>query len=299
MHRSMKIAFSTVACPDWTLERVMSFADEVEYQGVELRTFGWGGTDLACEPALTDPKKIRRLAIESGTHVMSLGTSLRFDAPVWPPVIGRALPGHDSNLQTARRFVALANDIECPHLRVFGFDATTGEKRGRTVARVIERLQELLTAASKHRVAIVFENGGTFSKAEQVAEVLRECQSPWLGASYNIAVGARGGDQVEAALDLLGDRLISVKLKDLRGNQPVEIGHGEIPLERGVSHLARCDYTGWLVVEWMRYWRPELAEADGVLRRALATVESWMLAARDNRAPRTSVRTPATAAAGA
>lgn len=299
MHRSMKIAFSTVACPDWTLERVMSFADEVEYQGVELRTFGWGGTDLACEPALTDPKKVRRLAIESGTHVMSLGTSLRFDAPVWPPVIGRALPGHDSNLQSARRFVALANDIECPHLRVFGFDATTGEKRGRTVARVIERLQELLTAASKHRVSLVFENGGTFSRAEQVAEVLRECPSPWLGASYNIAVGARDGDQVEAALDMLGDRLISVKLKDLQGNQPVEIGHGEIPLERGVSHLARTEYTGWLVVEWMRYWRPELAEADGVLRRALKTVESWMLAARESHAPRTNVHSPATAAAGA
>ena len=299
MHRSMKVAFSTVACPDWTLEHVMSFADEVEYQGVELRTFGWGGTELACEPALTDPGKIRRLAIESGTHVMSLGTSLRFDAPVWPPVIGRALPGHDSNLQQARRFVALANDIECPHLRVFGFEATNGERRARTVARVVERLQELLTAASKHRVALVFENGGSFSRAEHVAEVLRECQSPWLGAAYNIAVGARSDDRVEAALDLLGDRLVSVKLKDLRGNQPVEIGHGEIPLERGVAHLSRNEYAGWLVVEWMRYWRPELAEADGVLRRALGTVESWMLNARESHAPRAGVYSPATAATAA
>ncbi|QKK08252.1 MAG: sugar phosphate isomerase/epimerase [Planctomycetota bacterium] len=161
------------------------------------------------------------------------------------------------------------------------------------------RLQELLTAASKHRVSLVFENGGTFSRAEQVAEVLRECPSPWLGASYNIAVGARDGDHVEAALDLLGDRLISVKLKDLQGNQPVEIGHGEIPLERGVSHLVRTEYTGWLVVEWMRCWRPELAEADGVLRRALKTVESWILAARESHVPRTSVHSPATAAASA
>lgn len=276
----MKIAFSTVACPDWTLEHVMSFADEAEYQGVELRTFGWGGTDLTCEPALTDPAKVRRLAIESGTHVMCLGTSLRFDAPYWPPVIGRALPGHDSNLRHACRLVELANDLECPYLRVFGFESPGGEKRARTTARVIERLQELLTAASKHRVSLLFENGGSFSQAEHVAEILRECRSPWLGASYNIAVGVRSGDQVEAAIDLLGDQLIAVKLKDLQGTQPVELGHGEIPLERAIKHLAHNNYAGWAVVEWMRYWRPELAEPEGVLRRALAKVEAWSLAAQ-------------------
>lgn len=275
----MNIAFSTVACPDWTLERVMSFADDAEYQGVELRSFGWGETGFACEPALTDPKKVRRLAIESGTHVMCLGTSLRFDAPVWPPVIGRALPGHDRNLREACRFVALANELECPTLRVFGFDPGNGEKRHKTVARVVERLQELLAAASKHRVSIVFENGGVFERAEHVAEVLSECDSPWLGASYNIAVGAHGGDHVEAALDLLGDRLVSVKLKDMRGKQPVEIGHGDMPLERGVGHLARTGFGGWVVVEWIRHWRPELAEPEGVLRRALETTEGWVLAA--------------------
>lgn len=276
----MKIAFSTVACPDWTLERVMSFADDAEYQGVELRTFGWGCTDVACEPALTDPTKTRRLAIESGTHVMCLGTSLRFDPPVWPPVVGRALPGHDRNLELAKRFIGLADDLECPHLRVFGFDSPKGEKRTRTVARVVERLHELLAVASKHRVGLVFENGGAFSRAAEVAEVLRECDSPWLGAAYNITVGVRDGDHVEEALDLLGDRLLTVKLKDMQGTQPVEIGHGEMPLERGVKHLARLDYSGWLVVEWMKHWRPELAAPEGVLRRALETVETWVIESR-------------------
>ncbi|MDQ7014033.1 MAG: sugar phosphate isomerase/epimerase family protein [Planctomycetota bacterium] len=275
----MKIAFSTVACPDWTLERVMSFADDAEYQGVELRTFGWSCTDFACDPALTDSTKVRRLAIESGTHVMCLGTSLRFDAPVWPPVMGRAMPGHDRNLEDAKRFIALANDMECPHLRVFGFDSPKGEKRSRTVARVVERLQELLAVASKHRVTLALENGGAFSHAAQVAEVLDECDSPWLGAAYNITVGARDGDHVEEAIDLLGERLVTVKLKDMQGTQPVEIGHGEMPLERGVKHLARLDYPGWLVVEWMKHWRPELAEPEGVLRRALETVETWVLEA--------------------
>lgn len=276
----MKLAFSTVACPDWTLEGVMSFAGRTEYDGVELRTFGWGGTELACDPALTDAAKVRRLAIESGTHVMCLGTSVKFDDRIWPPVLGRALPDHDRSIQAGRKFVALADDLECPFVRVFGFEAHGGEKRAKTVERVVERLSLVLAAAAKRRVFVVLENGGSFAGARDLAEVIAACDSPWLGACYNIAVGAEAGDDVGSAIDLLGDRLWTVKLKDLRGKGPVEIGQGEAPLADGVRHLVRTGYTGWLVVEWMRFWRPELAEAGGVLTRAMATVQGWIAEAR-------------------
>ncbi len=276
----MKLSFSTVACPDWTLERVMSFADEHEYDGVELRTFGWGGTELACDPALTDGAKVRRLAIESGTHIMCLGTSVKFDDRIWPPVLGRALPDHDRSIQAGRRFVDLADDIECPCVRVFGFESHAGETREKTVERVVERLRLVLAAAAKRRVGIVLENGGSFARAEHLAEILGACDSPWLGACYNIAVGAEAGDRVEDGIDLLADRLWTVKLKDLRGREPVEIADGETPLARGVKRLVDAGFDGWLVVEWMRFWRPELAEAEGVLIRAMATLQRWIAEAQ-------------------
>lgn len=276
----MKLAFSTVACPDWTLERVMSFADRVEYDGVELRTFGWGCSDLACDPALTASAKVRRLATESGTQLMCLGTSLKFDDRVWPPVLGRALPDFARSIQAATRFIGLANDLECPMLRVFGFQSHGGEPRRKTAQRVVERLREVLTAASKHRVAIVLENGGSFARAEHVAEVIAACDSPWIGACYNVAVGAEAGDDVAVATDLLGDRLWTVKLKDFRGRTPVEIGAGEVPLAMCVERLGRSGYDGWLVVEWMRHWRPELAEPEGVLTRAMDTIQGWLAPTR-------------------
>ncbi len=272
----MKLAFSTIACPDWTLERVMGSACRAGYDGVELRTFGWGGTALACDPALTDAAKVRLLAIESGTHIMCLGTSVKFDDRVWPPVIGRALPGHARCVQAGRRFVDLADDLECPAIRVFGFESHRGERRGKTVKRLVERLREVLDAAAKRRVTVLIENGGSFAKAEYLAEVLDACDSPHLGACYNLAVGAEAGDRVEQAIDLLGDRLSSVKLKDLRDRAPVEIGQGEMPLRQGVQHLARAGYDGWTVVEWMRFWRPELAEPEGVLTRAMQTLRGWI-----------------------
>jgi sugar phosphate isomerase/epimerase len=272
----MKVAFSTIACPDWTLEHVMSFADEVEFDGVELRSFGWSGSDLACDPALTDAAKVRRLAIESGTHVMCLGTSLKFDDPIWPPVVGHALPGHDRCVQAARRFIELADDLECPCVRVFGFQSQGGEKHAKTVGRVVNRLGAVLDVAGTRRVRIVLENGGSFDTAEHLAEVIRECGSPWIQASYNMAVGAEAGGDVEEAIDLLGDRLMSVRLNDMQGKTPVEIGQGEVPIARGVQHLARVGFDGWLVVDWMRFWQPGIAEGDGVLRRSMETIQSMI-----------------------
>ncbi len=44
---AIKLAFSTVACPDWTLSQVVDRASEMGYQGVELRTLGPGGSAAA------------------------------------------------------------------------------------------------------------------------------------------------------------------------------------------------------------------------------------------------------------
>lgn len=282
----MRIAFSTVACPDWTLERVMSFADEAEFDGVELRTFGWGASGLACDPALTDGTKVRRLAIESGTHIMSLGTSVKFDDPVRPPILGLALPSKDRCVDEGRRFLQLADEIECPCVRVFGFEAPGGERPAKTRDRIVRRLGMLLDGARSRRIRVVIENGGSFGRAEDLAEIITRCASPWLGAAYNVAVGASVGDEPERALDLLGDRLWSVKLKDLRGEQAVEIGQGDVPLARTVQHLAKAGSDAWLVVEWMRYWMPALEPAEGVLPRAMDTLQGWIAGAAGAPAPR-------------
>lgn len=288
----MKIAFSTVACPDWTLERVLSFTDEVEYDGVELRTFGWGESDFTCEPALTAAAKLRRMGLESGTDLMCLATSLKFDDAVRPPVVGRVLPGHDRWLQESRRFVALADELECPLLRVFGYESPAGERRSRTIARIVERLGEVLSAAGKRRVTVVLENGGSFRRARDLAEIIAACDSPWIGAAYDVAVGASAGDRPEDAIDLLGERLQTVKLRDVRDERLVEIGHGEIPLEGCVRRLASDGFRGWLVVEWPRVWRPDLEPAEGVLQRSLGTIEGWI---RQSRRGRRAAGTPAEA----
>ena len=271
----MHIAFSTVACPDWTLERVFSFADEVEYDGVELRTFGWGASALTCEPALTDAAKLRRLAAGSGTVLATLATSCRFDALIRPPVLGHLLPGRRVEVETARRCIALADELECPAVRVFAFETHGSERRERATLRIVERLREACDAARARRVRVLLENGGSFPTARDIARVIEQVESPCLGAAYNVAVAHAAGEDPASAPDTLGERMWSVKIKDIRRKTPVEPGTGDVPLRPFVERLARSGYVGWLVVEWVRLWAPELAEPEGVLRRAVDRLREW------------------------
>ena len=62
-------AFSTVACHEWTLDRVALAAQRLGFASVELRTFGVDSRSFACDPALTDAAKVRRLFAEVGVSI--------------------------------------------------------------------------------------------------------------------------------------------------------------------------------------------------------------------------------------
>src|SRR5690606_1814955 len=117
----IKPAFSTVACPDWTLERVFRTAAEYGYEGVELRTFGFGSTCVACDPARTATEKIQALSEETGVRIATLATGISFEAPIRPPVIGRVISDTERPQREAKRMVDLAVAINAPFVRVFGF----------------------------------------------------------------------------------------------------------------------------------------------------------------------------------
>lgn len=89
----MKPAFSTIACPDWTLDRIVPLARELGYAGIELRSFGQtgggqSGSDLACEPCYTSARKLRELFETEGVEPACIATSIRYDHVVFPPSSG-------------------------------------------------------------------------------------------------------------------------------------------------------------------------------------------------------------------
>jgi len=271
-----RIAFSTVACPEWPLDRVFSNAEVWRCDGVELRTDGYGAARFACDPCLTDNAKIRRLATDAGVQIASVATGLRFDEPIRPPVIGRVISDTERAVREARRALDLAAALQCPMVRVFGFEAALGEARHRAVRRIVERLELVMSRARNLGVRVVIENGGSFPTATDLAELMDLLDHPLLGASYSMATAYTAGESPDQGANVLADRLWLARIKDCTAQRrPCPPGKGVLPVARFVEAASRANPDAWLVVEWDRAWIDGLAPADEVLPEAFHRVAGW------------------------
>ena len=272
----MKFAFSTVACPDWTLDRVVAFARQAGYAGVELRSFGHADPRLTCDPCHTDGAKARRLFDEAGVDPIGIATSIRYDAPVWPPFIGRVIGDFDLPVRQTKSAVEVARGMGADYARVFGFELRQGEERSRGSRRVLERARAAATTARHTGVRLALENAGSWSTGAQLAELIDACADPLVGGIYSVAAAGEADEAPEAGIAALGDRLLGVKLIDTRKGRPVPLGQGEQPIERTVRALARAGYEGWITVEWPRLWIKGLSEPEQTLTQAADRLYGWL-----------------------
>lgn len=271
----MKPAFSTVACPTWTFEKLAEQGGAWGFLGVELRTFGSGSTRLACDPALTGGEKLRRLMRRTGFEFASLATGVRFDEPITPPVMGRVFSDTERSVREAKSAIDLAASLGCPYVRVFGFEYGS-ERRASALARIVERLKKAVDHCSNRGVELVLENGGSFPTGVDLAEVLDAVDHPRLLAGYSIPVAMAAGENPASGINVLGERLAVVKVKDVKEGRPCALGDGEIDCRPGVEALAKCGFDGWVVFEYDRLWFKDVPEPDDVLARSARTLFSWI-----------------------
>lgn len=272
----MKHAFSTVACPEWTLQRVAEFASSAGFDGVELRSFGHDSGELACEPTQIAAAKARELLEDHGLDAATVATSVRYDKPViFPPIVGRALVDSDIPVRATKAAVQTAASLECPFVRVFAFELMAGESRKGGLRRILPRLDLAVKTARHTGVRVLLENGGSFPTAADLAEIIDAVGSPLLAAAYSPAVAAAAGEDPGTGVALLGDRLCSVKLRDLAGGRPAALGEGDLPTETVATLLRDRGYDGWLVYELDRLWLREPADPTDLLRHAAQTMTRW------------------------
>lgn len=272
----LRPAFSTVACPDWPLERVAQAAAEFRFDGVELRTFGQGKSEFACEPGLTDPSKVRRLFADVGVQIAGMATGVRFDAPIFPPVIGNILPQREASVREGKRCVANASACGSRYVRVFGFEIGKKENRAAALDRICDRLAKVCDHARNRDVTVLLENAASFPGAEDVATILDRVQSPQLGVCYDLASAHAIGESPEAGVRILGSAIKAVRVRDTEDGKPVPLGQGELPNRELIAALRKASVSAWLIFTWDRAWMPHLAPAEKVLPEAAHRLWDWI-----------------------
>lgn len=254
-------AFSTVACPDWTIRQAIEAAELFGYLGVEWRTLGSGSGDFACEPFLTDPAKQVLMHRRAGVVPCCLATSLRYDHRPTPAILGEITFDRDKPIRATREAVALAAELGCPFVRVFAFEVRPRETRARAVRRISENLALALATARHSGVRLLLENGGSFNTSADLIELIDAQRNSLLAAAYNPAVALLAGEDPADGIRRLGDRLQIVKLKDYHDGRPCPLGQGDLRVDAVLRTLLDLDFDGWAVYEYDRAWLPEEARA--------------------------------------
>lgn len=287
------LCFSTVACPDWDVNRVVAAAQEWGYQGVELRTLGTGSSQIASDPALSDPDKTRHAFESAGVKISCLATSVALHY--------KSHAEAEQALAGARTFVDLAARLGCERIRTFGYQVYPGETRYQAVRRIADRYARLAEYAENvpgGPVEIVIENAGSFARARELWNLTNFTEHPLIGVCWNAAYAASIGERPGTSVTCLNHRIRYAKLKDAvvgEGSGFVQIGSGTVENERFVEILRGIGYDGWLCVEWDKLWLPGLSPAEEILPQAREILTQWMTVAVDKKGNPLSKREAASA----
>lgn len=282
----MKIAFSTVATPEMTMPEVAAGASRWGYQGVELRLAPApdtvGSPRLACDPMSINADTLRRVFDDAGVVPMCLATGVRFDRPVWPPVLGRLFLSEEVGVAETKAAVVQAHEAGVPFVRVFGHQTQGGEPRGWSLRRIADRLALAAQTARNTRVRLLIENSGSFLRGEDLAALHARVRSPFLKMSYSVVAGVQGGDCPISEVERLRNHLAVVKVCDLgEDGRPVALGEGVLPIAGVIRALRDTGYTGWVVYEFPRLWRSDLAAGAPALGEVAERLYAWAGAPAD------------------
>ena len=270
------VTFSTLACPNWTVQEVITKASEFGYDGIEWR----GGPQGHVQPSSTTEQKanLRKMSADAGLMLLAITayTSFVSDNP----------EERQSNVDEVRRYADLAAELGAHYIRVF-----LGElpKNTNLTRKIYENIIDCLGRAAQHAlslgVGIAIEPHDNFARSSAIAPVLdRTKADSALGVIWDIGNAFAAGEEPPEGFGLLKERLAYVQVKDgtRRGEdwQLCSLGRGNVPLAQAFELLLSNRYQGAFSVEWEYAWHPELDPPEIALPAALQTVRKLLVAAK-------------------
>ena len=269
------VSFSTLACPNWSIETVIAKASEFGYDGIEWR----GGPQGHVQPTMpaTQKEVLQKMSMDTGLIAVAVTAYTSFVSPL--------AEGRKGNVEELRRYVDLAAELDAPYVRTFLGELPAGSTID---SSMYEKISDCLNTASEYAdsvgVKIAVEPHDEFVRALTILPILSRVQYPALRVIWDIGNAFAAGEDPDESFELLKSRLAYVQVKDGKGRSPdwtlCPIGEGDVPLRNAFDLLLSHGYDGALSVEWEYAWHPELDAPEVALPDALRTVRKLLASAQ-------------------
>jgi sugar phosphate isomerase/epimerase len=271
----VKISVSTLGCPAWTLDEILTNCQRYGYDGIELRGIE-NHLDITTSPYFATPAAIAatKAQIEgAGLSISAIDCSAQFASP----------QGIEASRAEARAAIDLANALGAGFIRVFGGEATDGESRARGTQRLIEELRVLGDYAFERNVTVLLENHDTYITGADVADILSRVGHASVGALWDVHNSVSAGESISNSVSALWPFLRLVHVKDSGGSAESKadhtyclLGDGDIPIRESIAELTARGYEGYVSVEWEKLWQPKLMEPEVVFPQYANVLQEYV-----------------------
>lgn len=252
-----RLAFSTLGCPDWDFESILTFAQKNQYEGLEIRGLQ-KQLDLSKVPefATTAARKISLQKMKDhGLRFVNLGSSCTLHFPEGSERI--------KQLDEGKRFIDIARDLNCPFIRVFPNNFPKEQEKEFTMDLMAKGMNDLAAHAKGSNVDILIETHGDLVKADHIVSVMNRVEKKGTGIIWDVAnMWTITKESPSSVYPKLSPFIKHTHIKDAFFDKGkwnyVLLGKGEVPIFEAIDLLAKDRYKGYYSFEWEKLWHPEI-----------------------------------------
>ena len=254
------LAFSTLGCPDWSFEKITDYAVQHDYKGIELRGIQRQLDLTKCkEFSKENISATVKIMKEKDLHFVDLGSSatLHFsEAAV-----------RQKNLDEAKRFMDIAQQINCPYIRVFPNIFPKDQDKNATMDLIAKGLLELGDYAKGSNVTVLTETHGDLVNSDDIKKVMELAEHKHVGLVWDVTnMWTITKEPPVEVYKKLKKYICHTHIKDANivdGKiQYTLLGKGKVPVFEAIDALSKGGYKGYYSFEWEKLWHPEIAEPE-------------------------------------
>lgn len=255
----MKLSFTTLGCPQWDLETIVSRAAEYGYDGVDFRGLQGQMNVYELRPFAADAEHTRRRFEDAGLAVTCFSSSITLVSK----------EREAQNIEELERYAELCSRFGTRYIRAFGgrLNGTDRSDALDAARSYMQRVEPILRQAG---VKLIIETHDDWTRCEDVLDLLDGTSSDTVGVLWDVHHPYRMfGERPEQTWEKLGSRIEYTHWKDSlpEANEPGKfkyrfMGEGDVPFGDIHSVLRTNGYDGWYTFEWEKRWHPDLEEPE-------------------------------------
>jgi sugar phosphate isomerase/epimerase len=277
--KDLMLSFSTLGCPDWTFAEITDFAAKHGYKGIEVRGIQ-RQLDLSKCNEFSSVENIAatlKMMKEKGLQFVNLGSSatLHFaDAAE-----------RNKNLEEGKRFIDLAQQLNCPFIRVFPNNFPKEQTKEQTIDLIVKGLLELGEYANGKNVKVLIESHGDLVHIDDLETVMKAAKHANVGMIWDVTnMWTITKEKPADVYTRLKQYIHHTHIKDAKlvEGKPeyVFLGKGEVPIFEAIDLLVKGGYKGYYSFEWEKLWHPEIAAPELAFTDYTNTMKKRFLPAR-------------------